>query len=616
MRYVPAWLALGLMGVIASVGCFFGSAPATDSPTADLQATIDAALARVAASQETGPTPTATPPPATAAPTASPASAPSPPVIPPTAIPRPTPTTTPASSAFSLSDARNWKFAEQADPVVVAQIRSISWIADGLQTADEFNAAERMVNLGLEAPEVFDTILETHFQGRNLEPLDLPALLSLERMAQYTPEHLRQLHEAPWFRDGWTDAEAVIVAILFDRSIFLSPEFDDIVANPGSLNIDFGATTNRAGKDVPIAIVRTAPVPDGSEVMAIAQSSVPIFEEMFGAPFPTPAIVIHVTEYVVGTAGGTNEQTHITLLPEIDENHEPDSDSHLIFHEIAHYYLYANPMWYSEGGADFAASYALRATAGTAIESNNMPCATVSNLADLESRSPEYSEFTAEEMDLWSCNYYLGERLFITLYRHLGEERFLSGWRELYAELERDPSYPSQREFTETDIRVAWLRAGGMMMQPDLEHIWDQWYRGKASRVIEGVPDPTAVDPVLSVVNGRIEQAYLTLSPDGPPVDQFSASDVSGWAYLTLEYSHSVSGDPRELEFEVVEYYQDGFINGRHPAQLSFRSQFVGGTKWISVGPDETFQWAPGRYWVYVYESGRKIAEVQFDVTP
>ncbi len=616
MRYAPTWFVLGLMAVIASAGCFFGEAEERQDPTPDFQATITAALARVdSAEPEIGGQKTATPAPAAATTRESTHPAPPTNTVPtPTEAPSPTAATLPP--AYQLSELQNWDYAKQSAPSVATRIASLAWVADGLQDKDEFNAAERLVNVGIENSEVLDTVLDAQLSGRSPQPLDLPALLSLERMAQITPKHLERLHDADWFRDGWTDAEAAIVAILFDRSLFLSPEFDAIVANPGSLSVEISMTANRAGQTVPIAIARSGPAPDQSAVMPIAQSAVPIFEDMFDAPFPTPAIVIHVTDYVVGTAGGTNEQTHITLLPEIDENREPDSDAHLIFHEIAHYYLYANPIWYSEGGADFAASYALRTMTGTTIESNNLPCATVSNLAELESLSPEYSEETAEESDLWLCNYYLGERLLVALYRYLGEERFLSGWRELYAQLERDPSYPSQREFTETDIRVEWLRAGGMQMQPDLEHIWDQWYRGRASTVVEGVPDPDPVDPTLPTVNGRINQAYVALSLDGLPVDSFSASDVVGWAYLTLKYSHSLSGDPQDLELEVVEYFQDGFVNDRSPVQISFDPQFVGGTKWLSVGPAAPLRWAPGRYWAYVYEAGRKVAEVQFDVTP
>ena len=613
MRYAPVWLVLGLMGVMTAVGCFFGDAPATDSPTADLQATIDAALARVAASQETGPAPTATPPPATAAPTAPPAT---PPPTPATAMPDQSPTTTPEPAAFRLSEARNWKFAEQANPAVAAQIRSIGWIADGLQTADEFNAAERLVNVGLEAPEVLNALLASDEFKNGLRPMDLPALLSLQRMAQDRPERLGQLAGAGWFRDGLTTAEAAIVAALYERSRFLSPEFDAIVADPGTLNVELGAATSRSGSIVPIAIVRSGPAPAGSPVMAVAQAAVPVFEGMFDADFPTPAIVIHVTDYVAGVAAGTNYQTHVTLLPEIDDNSKPDFAPHAVFHEIAHYYLYAEPVWHAEGGADFAATYARHVTAGAPLEATNYPCAGASSISELELRSPDDPQEAQADAGLWRCNYYLGERLLLALYRQLGEERFLRAWRALYARLAADPSYPSQQELTESDIRVEWLRAGGMEMQPDLERIWDQWYRGRASTVVEGVSDPAPVDPTLPTVNGRVDQAYVALSVDGQPVNGFSASDVEGWVYLTLKYSYSISGDPRQLQFEVVEYFEDGFTNSRRRVPVRFESQFAGGTQWLSVGPTTPLRWAPGRYWAYVYESGRKIAEVQFDVAP
>ena len=614
MRYVPAWFALGLVGVIASIGCFFGGAPEAEPAAVDLEATIEAALTRVAAYRENPATTAAIP-----SPTTPPESVPSPPasaLIPVTLMPAQPPTAAATPSAFSLSNVRNWGFAAQAKPALVAQIRSISWIADGLQTVDEFNAAERMVNLGIDAPESLNAILDSHRLKDELQPMDLPALLSLQRMAQNRPERLAQLTSAAWFRDGLTTEEAAIVSVLYERSRFRSPEFDAIVANPGTLNVELGATTNRGGSIVPIAIARSGPAPAGSPVMAIAHNAVPIFEGMFDADFPTPAIVIHVTPYVAGVAAGTNFQTHITLLPEIDDNSKPGFAQHAVYHEIAHYFLYANPVWLSEGGADFAASYALRTTTGAPLETTNYPCDSVASLSELELQSPDDPHDAQADPGLWRCNYYLGERLLLALYRQLGEERFLQAWRALYARLAQDPSYPSQQEFAETDIRVEWLRAGGMQMQPDLEHIWDQWYRGRSSRVIDGVPDPGPVDPALSAVNGRIDQAYVALTTDGPALDRFSASDVSGWAYLTLEYSYSISGDPAHLEFEIVEYFEDGFTNVRHRVPVTLNAQHIGGTQWLSVGPSSPLRWAPGRYWVYVYDAGRKVAEVQFEVTP
>ncbi len=610
MRYHLHALAAILLVATTMVGCLFDdTGEAGDSP-ADLQATIDAALARVAVTPAT-----ATPPPTIATdntPTAPPTDTPPPP----SATPRPTLTIPPQPSAYDLAEVRNWEYAKQNAPVSVANIRGIAWIADGLQNIDEFNAAERLVNIGVAAPDTLDTMLGSHHLNRKLGPLDLPALLSLARMAQDRPERLVQLTRAAWFRDGLTDAEAAIVAALYERSRFLSPEFDDIVGNPATLNVELDATTNRAGDIVPIAIIRSGDAPAGSPIMSVAREAVPVFEEMFDSPFPTPAIVVHVTDYVAGTAAGTNYQTHVTLKPAIDANETPEFAPHAVFHEIAHYYLYARPTWYAEGGADFAASYARHVTAGERVEATNSPCAAASSLDELERRLPADERDAQSDADLWHCNYALGERLMLALYRKLGEEAFLQGWREIYGILAREPSYPSQQKLAEIDIRVPWLRAGGMEMQPELEQIWDQWYRGRAGREIAGIPDPSPVDPRLPAVNGQIDQAYIALSLGGSAVHGFSASQATDWVYLTLEYSYPTSSAEQELTLAVVEYFEDGFTTSRRPVALPVRLLSAGGTHWLSVGPTPPQRWAPGRYWVYVYEGERKVAEVEFGVTP
>ena len=609
MRYTCTVLALAALLAAAVSGCFFGGVAEPESPTPDLAATIDAALARISAAPTPGPADTPTP----ARPVATL------PLTPTLSLPtrRPTPTVPPAPPVYDLSAVRNWEYAGQNVPGAVARIRSIVWIADGLHNVNEFNAAERLVNIAIDAPDTLDVLLDTHSVGERLSPLDLPALLSLQRMAQDRPERLAQLTGANWFRDGLADYEAAIVAALYERSRFQSPEFDDIVNSPGAVSVEMGYATGGDGADIPIAVVRGAGefAPD-SPVIAVAQSAVPLFEAMFAAPFPTPAIVFHITPYVAGTAAGTNYQTHITLKPEIDANEKPDFAPHAIFHEIAHYYLYALPEWYAEGGADFAASYARHLTRGQPIAATNNPCAAVDSLAELEAQLPADTRQARADADLWQCNYALGERLMLSLYRKLGEERFLQGWRELYGALAGEPAYPSQRDFTETDLRVAWLRAGGMEGQPALEHIWDQWYRGTASRAIDAPPDPTPPDPNLPTINGRIDRAYIALAQDGPATASFSAGDAQGFVYLTLEYSYALTGSPQELTLEVVEYYEDGFTTGRRNVTIPVESQYTGGTQWVSVGPSPPQRWASGRYWAYVYENGRKIAEAAFTVTP
>ena len=541
-------------------------------------------------------------------------------LLPPTLPPAAAATVAPASGApvYPYADVRNWQYAEQSAPAVIVRLRGIPWIADGLHNVNEFNAAERLVNIGIDAPDTMNVLLESHSLDQRLAPMDLPALLSLQRMARNRPERLAQLTRAGWFQDGLTDAEAAIVATLFERSRFLSPEFDAIVSDPETLTVDMSTTTNRADETVPIVILRSGPAPSGSPVILAAQFAVPLFEEMFDAPFPTPAVVIHVTPYVAGAAAGTNYQTHVTLKPEIDANEKPEFSVHSVFHEIAHYYLYAQPTWFAEGGAEFAASYARHLLTDTPIEPTNSPCSEAASLAELEMLLPNDSSDAGVNVNpsLWQCNYSLGERMMLSLYHALGEERFVQGWRELYATLAQAPAYPSEHEFEEVELRVAWLRAFGRLNQPELEQIWDRWYRGTSSFVVDGVPDPSPVDPSLPAINGRVDRAYVALSPGGPAVNSFSAADVTGWAYLTLEYSQRVEGSPRELTLDIVEYFQDGLPYSRRNVTITFQPQHAGGTQWISLGPQPGQRWATGRYWAYVYESGRKVAEVEYEVTP
>ncbi|MYD48124.1 MAG: hypothetical protein F4W95_06520, partial [Chloroflexi bacterium] len=269
-----------LLGLIL-LGFFIACSNSELDDTMAAQATIDAAVARLSAtlaananSTPTAGSPLPMPTPTSILPSQTRA------LLPPTLPPAASATSAPASGAavYPFAEVRNWEYAEQSAPAVIASLRIIPWIADGLHGVDEFNAAERLVNIGIDAPKTLNVLLESHSLDQGLAPLDLPALLSLQRMASNRPERLAQLTRADWFQDGLTDAEAAIVAALFERSRFLSPEFDAIVSDPRTLTVDISATTNRAGETIPIAILRSGPAPSGSPVMLAAQLAVPLFE--------------------------------------------------------------------------------------------------------------------------------------------------------------------------------------------------------------------------------------------------------------------------------------------------------------------------------------------------
>ena len=57
------------------------------------------------------------------------------------------------------------------------------------------------------------------------------------------------------------------------------------------------------------------------------------------------------------------------------------------------------------------------------------------------------------------------------------------------------------------------------------------------------ISTPARSDANLPGINGRIDEAYIA-SQDGSAVSAISAQDATGWVYLKLEFSYSVSGGP------------------------------------------------------------------------
>ena len=68
-----------------------------------------------------------------------------------------------------------------------------------------------------------------------------------------------------------------------------------------------------------------------------------------------------------------------------------------------------------------------------------------------------------------------------------------------------------------------------------------RWYDGTEPYDLSHL-DNGPVDANLPGIDGRIDEAYITVSQDGPAVSAISAQDATGWVYLTLKYSYSVSG--------------------------------------------------------------------------
>ena len=186
------------------------------------------------------------------------------------------------------------------------------------------------------------------------------------------------------------------------------------------------------------------------------------------------------------------------------------------------------------------------------------PCPYMNTIAALV----EHPDALDRESDQWLCNYSLGERLFMELYRTLGDDQFSAGLRSLHGLM----ATTTDEETTEIElVRAAFQGVPGV----DASLITDvigRWYDGVNLYDISGI-DTTTPNPRFRSVNGRIDVAYLSTAVDGAPTTTFTAAPLDGREQCgcSLDYSYNVPRN-QNVPLELVTYYEDGFAFRRSVA--------------------------------------------------
>ena len=485
-------------------------------------------------------------------------------------------------------------YIDYRDSEVASSVVSLGWVQDGIE-AMEVDAIEELSYLANRDAEAAMRVVAMPFV-ETIEPPDVSAITSLRLLAAYRPETFVGVMSHTALSDGITDDLAPIVATL-NGVAENNPRLVDVLLDRSKVSLEQRNITLPLTGDVVLFIIRTGP--GAATSMDLLEHSVRGVEKFMGLPLPTNYVGLLYEDAVSGNAAGTNFGTHIAILPKYDiddGSREAEFASSNNAHEVAHYYWSGNGDWVDEGAAEFLASVIDGARTGRPIAVSNPPCGHAGSLAELESLGISKGDLE------FRCNYSLGERLFVDLYRTLGHERFRQGFRALYltSEIEDEDEDVRGTSVGIEHIREAFRSDGG----PERVVI-SRWYDGAEPYDLSRL-DTGPVDPILPSINGRIEKAYVITSLDGPAVTTFSAQDVSDWVYLTLEYLYDVSSGPREVPLEIVEFYEDGFEFSRRSGELTAEARYIGGTAWFSVGQSPSRQWAPGRYWVYVYAGERK----------
>ncbi len=495
-------------------------------------------------------------------------------------------------------------YIDYGDSKVASLVVALDWVQDGIEEI-EFDLIDAFSPIASRNAKEASRILDMPFL-ETIEPPDASAMKSLGRLAAFRPEAFVGVMSHTALRGGITDDLAPIVATLYGVAK-TSPSLINVLLDPTRVTLERRIITLPLSGDIVLDIIRTAPGAEGS--MDLLEHSVRGIEEYVGSPLPTKYIGLLYESAVTGSFAGINFGTHIAILSKYDvddDSREAEFAGSVIAHEVAHYYWSGNEDWVDEGAADFVASVVEGARTGRPIGVTNSPCAYARSISELEGRgiSRGDAEFT--------CNYSLGERLFVDLHRALGGERFRHGFRDLYLVSESEDDADDRRG---TSVGIEHVRDAFRSDDTDVSVVIARWYDGTEPYNNSGL-DSGPVDPTLSTINGRIDEAYVSTTTNGPAVSSFSAQDVNDWVYLTLKYSYNVSGATRQVPLEIVEYYEDGFDFRRRSRVLTAEARYIGGTSWSSVGQSPSRKWAPGRYWVVVYEGERKVAEVEYMVTP
>ena len=484
------------------------------------------------------------------------------------------------------------------DAEVASSIASLGWVQDGIEDT-EVDLIRGFTSIANRDAEAALRIVGMPFI-KTIEPPDISAITSLRLLAAFMPETFVRVISHSALLDGISDDLAPVVATLHGVA-GTNPGLIDVLLDPTKISLERRAITLPLSGDVILVIIRTAPGAPRS--MDLLEHSVRSAEEYMGAPLPTSYVGLLFENSVSAGAAGQNFGTHIVVLPEYDVD---DGTSSAIAHEVAHYYWSGNEDWVDEGTANFMASIVDGARTGRPVGIVGTPCGYAGNIGEMESLGAAHGDIE------FGCNYSLGERLFVDLHRTLGEERFRQGFRALYLASEVEDDADNLRG---TSMGVEHIREAFRSDDGAESAVIARWYDGTGPHDLFRL-DTAPVDPSLSSINGRIDEAYVATTTDAPAVSAFSAQDVNDWVYLTLKYSYNVSGGSHEVPLEIVQYYEDGFEFSRRSGELTAEARYAGGTSWFAVGSPPSEKWAPGRYWVYVYAGDRKIAEVQYEVTP
>ena len=336
----------------------------------------------------------------------------------PTATPRPyqpPPTAAPTQpyGSYQLNKFQNGQWLHQRNPALAQRMEKIRWVADGMNSLEEETVKYLLYIAVKDRQGTLSEIIEMPFL-RTAEPADLSAVKSLWKVLVRNPSQFDQTMNHPTVRNGITDGWTPVIATLASAADN-NPALIDALLDPERVSVETRTMQLPLSGSVKLDIVRTEPGSNRS--MNLLEHAVTQAEQQMGIALPTKHVALLFANATSPGYAGTNSGSHIVIQQQYDVDDGSHEANHLppaISHEVAHYYWSGNANWVDEGMANLLEAKAEYARTGKQIAATKRPCSAFDNIAQLDRAEP------SKASPNFTCNYALGERLFIELLDALG----------------------------------------------------------------------------------------------------------------------------------------------------------------------------------------------------
>ena len=418
-----------------------------------------------------------------------------------------------------------------------------SWVQDDI-TRDEASVIDRF-RATIRAE---DESLQQQVIQKAIEILDMPfldtvespdalAVSSLERFEDAGSAEFLELMTHPTLSDGIDDEEAKIVVLLGSINRF-KPQLVPVLLDGTSVFKEERTINLPHSGEVLLAIIRLHDHTNPN--MYYLEHAVRHHEGFMGEALPTNYVAWHFVDY--GGAGrhvGTHIESNPARDPAVAEYWRAPRHA---AHEVGHYYWRDSQKWISEGGADMLVILSENERVGRPLVHNRDQCTIFNTIGELETAAVDKDD------DGFSCTYRLGQRLFLDLYRGLGEDAFQQGFRRLYLKRLRDDPF-DDCEGNRLDlchVEAAFKTGVSNEVAAQVDEVIGHWYYGRTG-THEG---------------DRVELVALYYEMGGP-----NWTDSTNWlsdAHIGEWYGVATDGDGRVIELNLAE----NGLSGQIPSEL------------------------------------------------